>query len=69
MQKTVDSMPSSLALSFMRWTKAVSLPDTASARATAQSLADATATAFTISLTVSCSPSFSQIWEPPMEQA
>ena len=41
----------------------------ASARATAQSLAETTHTAFSMSLTVICSFSSSQIWLPPMEQA
>ena len=53
----------------MRSTKASSLPATCSARATAQSLADTTHTALSISSTVICSFSFSQIWLPPMEQA
>ena len=62
-------MPSSAALAFIRSTKASSLPERCSARATAQSLADTTQTAFTMSATERASPSFSQIWLPPMEAA
>ena len=62
-------MPSSAARWFIRSTKASSLPARCSDSATAQSLADTTQTALSISPTVSCSPSFSQIWLPPMEQA
>ena len=68
-KKFVSSMPSSAARWFILATKASSLPQTASARATAQSLAETTATALSISWTVSCSFSFSQIWLPPMEMA
>ena len=62
-------MPSSRARWFIRSTKAGSLPAMCSARATAQSLADTTVTAFTMSRTLICSFSFSQIWDPPMEMA
>ena len=62
-------MPSSLARWFIRSTKASSLPEMASPKATAQSLAETTQTAFSISATDICSFSFSQIWLPPMEQA
>ena len=54
-------MPSSLARWFMRSTKASSLPEMASPSATAQSLALTTQTALSISSTVICSFSFSQI--------
>ena len=67
--KWVCSMPSSCARRFIRSTKASSVPAMCSASATEQSLADTTATAFTMSRTVICSCSFSQIWEPPMEVA
>ncbi len=67
--KVVSRIPSSAARWFIRSTKASSLPATVSARATAQSLAETTQTAFSISPTLSCSFSFNQIWEPPMEQA
>ena len=67
--KVVSFIPSSAARWFIRSTKVSSLPATASARATAQSLAETTQTAFSMSLTLSCSCSFSQIWDPPMEQA
>ena len=69
LQKWVSAMPNSAARWFIRSTKASSLPATVSASATAQSLAETTHTAFSISLTVICSFSFSQIWLPPMEQA
>ena len=54
-------MPSSAARWFILSTNASSLPATASARATAQSLADTTHTALSMSSTVICSFSSSQI--------
>ena len=62
-------MPSSFARSFMRLVNASSEPEMCSAMATAQSLAELTAMHLSISSTLICSPSLSQIWLPPMELA
>ena len=62
-------MPSSPARSFIRATKASSLPETASARTTAASLALMITVALIRSSTVICSPSSSQMSDPPMEAA
>ena len=69
LRKLVSFIPSSPARWFIRSTKASALPARCSARATEQSLAEATQTALSISSTLICSFSFSQIWLPPMEQA
>ena len=66
---TVFFIPSSAALAFISSTKASSLPETASPRATQASLAELIAAAFSSSFTVKTSPGSSQIWLPPMEHA
>jgi len=53
----------------MRLVNASSEPEMCSAMATAQSLAELTAMHLSISSTLICSPSLSQIWLPPMELA
>ena len=62
-------MPSSPARSFILATKASSLPETASASTTAASLALMITVALSRSSTVICSPSSSQMSDPPMEAA
>ena len=67
--KTVFFMPSSAARAFIFETKADSLPQICSARATAASFAEAITTLFTISRTLICSPSLRKICEPPIDVA
>ena len=62
-------MPNSAARAFMRSTNASSLPATASAKTTVASFALITTHALMRSSTVICSPSLSQMSEPPMPAA